>query len=524
MLGLGLAMISLFVCLATVQTYDAATLLQVWTVPGLKRIGRNDPPVNRREIELSAARGEYEPFQIGVRANQPLTKVNVYVSDLTGPGGAVIAPDNVTLYREHYVNVPTASWTLRNSHNRSRGPGWYADGLIPFVDPQTQQDLVGASLDAAPFALAPQDNQAIWVDIFVPRDTPAGDYTGQFTVTSESVDITGQVRLHVWDFELPTQPSLNSSFSFWEPTSQADLAEFTRHKLMPATKLNANDQASLINQWGLNSVRLPFWSGANITTCQMDAPPSIATIRNSVQQYDDRLLKYAYTADEVDRCAGLTETIKQWGRNLHAAGVKQLVVMTPTPELFDDDSGSGQSAVDIWPVLASQYETATNQIAAAQAKGDEVWSYTALVQDRYSPKWQLDFAPINFRILPGFLNQSLNLTGILYWQVDSWTSNPWNQVKIYAPQPGQTYAGEGMLVYPGATIGTAQISPSMRLKWLREGVEDYEYVQILKNLGHTSQALNLSRRIAADWRNWSDDPQKLATVREQIAIAIEQAS
>ena len=37
----------------------------------------------------------------------------------------------------------------------------------------------------------------------------------------------------------------------------------------------------------------------------------------------------------------------------------------------------------------------------ALAKGDAVWSYNTLVQDAYSPKWEIDFDPINFRIQPG---------------------------------------------------------------------------------------------------------------------------
>ncbi|MBE9028699.1 DUF4091 domain-containing protein [filamentous cyanobacterium LEGE 11480] len=504
----------------------ATTNLQVWAVDGLTRIGLNDTPGSNTEIKLFAARGEYEPFQIGIRANQQaLNNVNVEVGNLVGPGGAIIDQSNITLYREHYVNVPNSSWTINNSTNRPLGAGWYADGLIPFVDPVTQQDLSGATLDAVPFNLGVQTNQPIWADVFVPTYAPAGDYEGTFTVTSDAGSATGTVLLHVWDFELPRKPSLNSSFSFWEPTSYASLAEFTKHRLMPATKINPVDEPNLINQWGLSSVRLPFWSGANIKTCRINEAPSVETIQNTSASHSDALLKYAYTADEINDCPGMYEPLKQWARNLHQAAVKQLVVMTPTPELYDDDSGSGQSAVDIWVVLPTQQEEAADRINTVQQKGDEVWSYTALVQDRYSPKWEIDFAPLNFRILPGFMNQSHNLTGTLYWQVDSWTNDPWNNVEVpWEDDLSQHYPGEGMLVYPGAMVGTSAIAPSMRLKWLREGVEDYEYVQILKNLGQAGQALSISREMAPDWKNWTRDPKAIASARERLAIAIENAS
>jgi Domain of unknown function (DUF4091)/Family of unknown function (DUF6067) len=520
----GMIALSLSACSHSLFLSDAsaATNPVIWTVSGLERIGRSDAPSNATQIQLSAARGEYEPFQIGIRAAQSsLTNVNVTVSDLVGSNNAVIAKSNLTLYREHYVNVSNASRILRGSTNTSQGPGWYTDGLIPFVNPQTQQDLTGASLDAVPFNLNAQANQPIWVDVFVPRDAPPGDYSGTFTVTSNEGSATGQIRLHVWNFELPLKSSLNSSFSFWSPIGKEGLAEFAKHKLMPATTLDPADQPTLINQRGLSSVRLPFWSGANIKTCRMEAAPAIATIRAEAAKYDSALLKYAYTADEIDDCPGLYEPLKQWSRNLHQANVKHLVVMTPVPELYDDGSGSGRSAVDIWVVLATQYEAARDRVEEVIQNGNQVWSYTALVQDKYSPKWQIEFDPINFRIMPGFINQSLNLTGTLYWRVDLWTNDPWNNVETYTPKPDEPYSGEGMLVYPGAQVGIAGIAPSMRLKWLREGVEDYEYVQILKNLGQPDRALAISRQMAPDWKNWTRDPKAFEAARQQLAAAIE---
>ncbi len=40
---------------------------------------------------------------------------------------------------------------------------------------------------------------------------------------------------------------------------------------------------------------------------------------------------------------------------MHAAGIANLVTMTPTPELLDDGSGTGRSAIDIWVVLPVMY-------------------------------------------------------------------------------------------------------------------------------------------------------------------------
>jgi len=93
---------------------------------------------------------------------------------------------------------------------------------------------------------------------------------------------------------------------------------------------------------------------------------------------------------------------------MHAAGVRNLVVMTPVSQLFDDGSGNGKPAVDVWVVLPSAYVKSGNMVAQARSAGGEIWAYNALVQDGYSPKWLIDFDPIGMRLQAGFISQSLN--------------------------------------------------------------------------------------------------------------------
>jgi hypothetical protein len=181
---------------------------------------------------------------------------------------------------------------------------------------------------------------------------------------------------------------------------------------------------------------------------------------------------------------------------------------------MDDGSGTGRSAVDIWPVLPEQYVASQANITAVQKKGDRVWSYTALEQDSYSPKWLIDFPPTNYRIF-GLINQQLGLTGILYWAADHWTKNPWADVSYSTD--GLNYPGEGMLTYPGSYVGVSSIVPSIRLKWIRDGVEDYEYVQMLKDKGEGAWALNVIGAAAIDWMNWTKDPDTLQRVRATLA-------
>jgi uncharacterized protein (TIGR03437 family) len=485
------------------------------------RTGRNEAAGTGTQAIISAARGEYESFQIAVQAPAGgLTNVNVKVSALSGPGGATIAQSSFSLFREQYVYVDKSSPDWQGS-NRPLGVGWYPDGLIPFNDPATGRPITGARLQAVPFNLTAANNQPIWVDILVPRDAVAGQYVGTWTVTSDQGSATGSIALNVWNFTLPLKPSLKSSFLYWNNANVAADQELLRNKIAPLHTDTAT-QASLMANFGLSTVGLRYWSGADISTCTMSAAPSVSELKANLAQQQPGLTPLIYSADEIDTCPGLIAPMKQWAKNMHEAGINNLVTMAPNPLLFDDGSGSGRSAVDIWTMLPVSWEHSASNVALAQAKGDSIWSYNALVQDSYSPKWLIDFSPINFRIQPGFISNSLGLKGLLYWKVDGWSSDPWNQVNNTGMFSPGNYPGEGMFVYPGDQVGIQGVAPSMRLKWLRDGIEDYEYLQMLKAAGQESFERTKSVEVGANWSTWTKDVNTLLSVRDELGNKLNQ--
>lgn len=493
----------------------------VWTVSGMERVGRKDAPGDSRRIELFAARGEYEPFQVAVRApGGGLTNVGFSVSDLRGPGDSLIPKANLTLYREHYVQVKHSSPVWEKGAVNPLPPGWYPDALIPFLDPATGKPPKEARFKAVPFALDVDTNQPLWVDIFVPRDAKAGVYRGTFTVRSDQGQTTGDIVLNVWNFELPLKPSLGSSFAMDRDNSLAAIELLLRHKIMP-TQAPPSAARRLIDSFGLTSVNAGFWSGASYGHGTMTPAPSVQEFKAVAARYPADLLLYNYTADEIVEFPQLYPQIKAWARAIHLAGLKNLIPMAPVPELFDDGAGTGRSAVDIWVLQPDYYKVSPENVAAAMKKGDQVWTYTALVQDGDSPKWEIDFAPINYRIMQGFINQSMGFTGLLYWRVDYWGKDPWTDPD-YHVDDNPHYPGEGQLVYPGKDAGVQGVVPSLRLKWVREGVEDYEYIELLKKRGKGAWALEVSRGVGRDFYHWTQDPNALATARRKLGEALDQ--
>jgi hypothetical protein len=503
--------------LATLAHADTPT---VWTAQSLHRVGMSDPAGSDAQTSLWAARGEYESFQIVVNGgSKGLSHVNVAVSDLSGPGGEVIPKTSFTLYREKYMHVTSSSPNWKGS-NQPRGAGWYADALIPFTDPDTGKPLSGAAISAVPFDLKSGLNQPIWVDLQVPRNAKAGKYSGTYTVTSDQGNFTGPIALTVWNFSLPASPSLKSSFLFFQAGSLAADRELLRNKLTPLST-NPQDQPGLMKEFGLSTTHIGPFSGADIGRCSMSPAPSASQYQALAAAQQKGMMLYSYSADEIGHCSNLYPTIKQWAKNMHQAGIRNLISMSPTPALYDDGSGTGRSAVDIWVLLPVMYNNSAPRVKEVLQKGDNVWSYNTLVQDAYSPKWEIDFDPVDFRIQPGFISQSLNLTGMLYWRVDRFGADPWNNVNNAGTFASANYPGEGMLVYPGQQVGVKGVVASMRVKWLRDGVQDYDYVEILKKLGREDVAMQIARSVGPDWTNWTRDPNAIENARKKLGETID---
>jgi Family of unknown function (DUF6067) len=182
--------------------------MSVYVADEFARVRPRDAPGSKSAADLTAASNEYAPFQIIVRAGtRGLKRVNAVASPLVPKVGHAIPADRITLYAEHYIRV-------RKLSPRSKGAlGWYPDALIPFLDPTTGKPPVCARFAAAPFDIAPDSNQPLWIDVLTPRDATPGEYTGTITISAEGMGPQRvPIRLTVWDFTLPETPSMRTYF------------------------------------------------------------------------------------------------------------------------------------------------------------------------------------------------------------------------------------------------------------------------------------------------------------------------
>src|ERR1700730_8235233 len=514
------------VTLSGVGVQTAALSFPVWIAPSLLRVGKTDAAGTAASINLSSARGETVDTQVIVQGPAGgLTNVNVSASALTGPGGATIPASNVTLYREYYLSV-TGTANYGGGSNPPQGSGTYPEPLIPFNDPETGAPLCGtaATLKACNAAISAGQNQPYWIDISVPRgaaNSPTGTYSGTISISAAQGSVTIPVTLTVWNIELPVQPSELSLWTLWPPAtgnSTATLAQaLMRNKVMGWYDVAANASSDITN-FGLNRSGLDGYYFIGIQcNGSYSSIPSTSQINAAAANFPAGLGLDFYLADELNGCTSDYSAIKTTGTNAHAANRSVKTMMT-----IDTTDSNLYGAIDHWVLLDS-----LQQWPALPFTHGDLWSYTSCNAGfGNAPEWMVDYPPINERIQAGFLNWTQGATGILYYRSDGWTAGntigSWNNVDTTACGGGLGRPGDGIFLYPPGPIASTESAPGIRLKAIRDGIQDYEYAQILKNLGQVPFVNSALLPIATSWSNWNHDPNALQNARTQLGQLLHQ--
>jgi len=154
------------------------------------------PTAKGDAIVIRAARNESEAAQFIIRPTRrggPGANF-IHRTKLIGPGGAVIAPENIDIFRVGYVTttIPT---------DKSARTGQWPDPLPP--------------LDAAGgVSFKINRNHPFWIRVNVPPDAPAGIYRGRVGVASPGATWDAPLMVEVYDFDLPARMTLTTAFGF----------------------------------------------------------------------------------------------------------------------------------------------------------------------------------------------------------------------------------------------------------------------------------------------------------------------
>jgi len=170
------------------QLSQSNTQYQFWTQPPSERVFKDTPPPQSTEghLKVYAAQNEFEPLQLVITPTSN-TQATINISEF----GAGIT---TSINQVAYVPITQASDNLGQT-------GDYPDPLWPIEK--------GHSI-----ALTAGQNTALWFTVYVPKTTPAGDYSTDITVDDQLIP----VQLHVFGFALPDELHVKSQMNLSHQT------------------------------------------------------------------------------------------------------------------------------------------------------------------------------------------------------------------------------------------------------------------------------------------------------------------
>ncbi|MBI3802563.1 MAG: DUF4091 domain-containing protein, partial [Nitrospirae bacterium] len=454
--------------------------------------------------------------------------------------------------------------------------GEWPDALIPKKD-----EYVGELRNAFPFSVGAGRNQPIWIEIYIPVTAAAGVYSGSATVTASGQNpVVVPIQLTVWNFTLPSTATLKSAYSIdyhlitlghqigkYDPEKKGHLDLVTLYTKANLLHRLTNDYLpgpqTLPGKWAqFDSTFGPFLdgtaslpggklSGAKETSYRMsvwshetDVPfLKEVALHTKSKGWFDRV--FEYTSDEP-KTAGDWKTIRVRATALHQADPKLRALVTTS---YQSASKNGvASLIDLFvptlrfmdnkpaPSPRSEVPGGNDTIGNQRSRyGPEVWWYQACgshgcgiigggPEDRagYHTGWpavMIDL-PAMFNRIMQWMTFKYHIQGELYYDMvyAFGSGDPWTTQYYYGGN------GDGTLYYPGRPDqigGKSQIPiESIRLKLLREGMEDYEYLALLKGLGEEAFAQQQAARLVTNTYTWSKDPALLYEAREKVALQI----
>ncbi len=213
-------------------------------------------------------------------------------------------------------------------------------------------------------------------------------------------------------------------------------------------------------------------------------------------------MAYIYGFDEIDKnhFAAAMDILGEIKRRYP----KLPIMTTARDKSFGIDNGL-DAVVDIWVPATSVYDGRSSSIQKARARGRQVWWYICCGPRHPYANWWIEYPATDHRLIMGFMAHKFQTDGFLYYALNLWQTyhndpdnpagnattptTPYTETMNSGPlttwsgQSWTTFNGDGQIMYPGPDGPLSTI----RMKNIRDGIEDYEYLQLLKDAVATVQ-------------------------------------
>ena len=508
--------------------------IDAWVVNAIRKVFPEDlpPAVRVPETRLSLARFECEPLQVALRARRAIPGLKI---EARAPrhvsGGATLPAPEIGIVGLVPIDCAT-------NYYRSESPVWHRKfpGANPGSDgwPGLWPDplLPGAAID-----LAPEQTRAAWISMRAPADAVPGDYRAEVAIAAPGIDpVRIPLSVRVRDFAIPEHSRFAAVYDLrvgpqWREAGRGEDA--TRHLLLefmaarrvcpdrigiePEFRRQGNEIVAEFTRYDAEA-RLYFdrhqfpvsytprffylfgW-GHPPKPILGEAPyegthpyegTDRARLRPEYKRVYQRCLRlfweHAKAKGWADRLLLYISDEPHFRHEHIRTQMRALCDMIhevdPTIPVYSSTwrhCPDWDASLDVWGV--GHYGCfPAETMDQLRTRGARFWFTTDGQMCTDTPLCAVE------RLLPHYCFQH-GADAYEFWGLTWLTYDPhqrgWHRYIHQSSEPGTSYFvrypnGDGYLAYPGAGVGHTGPLSSIRLEQAREGVEDYEYLRLLK--------------------------------------------
>lgn len=463
---------------------------------------------------LAGAINETLGFRITFPSSATRARITAVTVEPLESAAGRIEPDSVTVYRILPVKVP-------------RWPGWHIRSVAPVQRSTSRGDVLVplyAPRGGLPLRMDSDEPLEFWIDLTIPKGTPAGDYHGAVTWDTAGSDLARMaLSLTVWPVVLPDEDAVPF-------IADVDLRAFFRERVPPVTQLlhvmrslrqhrltpvlprlaptvQTDSRGRLTLGWeAYDHLVAPYMTGEAFADRRpspvwpMPVDPLFATGDTAINALSDKSFRRAYLAQTaahfeekewLDRTyftlppeapiAADSENLVAEARLAHD-GLAILTTLFPQdmrPYGWTTAPQPPNFEVNIWMPPAQFFDREV--MDAQRAAGRRTWM--RLDRPPYGGTTAIAGAEADILVL-GWLASSLRAQAIHLGNVNAWPET--------TGSPDECLQHDAhTLIFPGDSFGLDEPVYSVRLKLLRRTLQDAALAQLLTQHGraHVTQAL-----------------------------------